>query len=148
MNELIELGKVIRNKRLSLNLRMDDVALKCGITRATLSRIENGKATCSVNTLFKICHYLNLSLKLGDSNESNEGRKRATRLNSALDKKINRFLIMCVELYSQETKENSRVIYQKMKEKGIINNIIEDYEDLHGMSFEYMNYYIGKLLSD
>ena len=148
MQDLVEIGKVIKNKRLSLNLRMNDVALKCGITRATLSSIENGRATCSVNTLFKICDYLELSFKLGEPNEQVEIRKRAKRLNSSLDKKINRFVIMCTELYASQTNESSQSIYNKMKEKGIVENIEKDYEDLHGMSFEYMNYYIGTLIKD
>lgn len=146
MQDLVEIGKIIKNKRLSLNLRMDDVALKCGITRATLSLIENGKGNCSINTYITLANFLGLSLSFTDTFKNNNKRERATRLNSVRDKKINSFVIMCVELYSLESKKSSRDVYQQMNKKGIIKNLIDGYEDLHGMSFEYLNDYIGALL--
>ena len=42
MNNATLLGKAIKEKRLSLNLRMDDVARDAGITRPTLWAIEKG----------------------------------------------------------------------------------------------------------
>ena len=146
MQNLADIGKVIKNKRLSLNLRMDVVALKCGITRATLSLIENGKGNCSINTYLKLSEILGLSLKVNDVSESKNKRERAARLNSALDKKTNRFVIMCIELYSHAVKKSSRYIYNEMNKKGVIQNLTDGYEDLHGMSFEYLNDYIGMLL--
>ena len=146
MQNLIEIGKVIRNKRLSLNLRMDDVASKCGITRATLSLIENGKGNCSINTYIALAKFLGLLLSFVDDSQNKNKRERATRLNSALDKKINSFVIMCIELYSLEARKSSRYVYQEMNKKGVIKNLTDGYEDLHGMSFEYLNDYIGALL--
>ena len=34
-----------------------------------------------------------------------------------------------------------------MKEKGVINDLINDYEDLHGMSSVYLNDHISSLLA-
>ena len=64
----------------------------------------------------------------------------------ALDKKINRFIIMCVEQYSSSVNKSSSEIYREMREKGIIDELTSDYEDLHGMSTMYLNDFIGSLL--
>ena len=74
-------------------------------------------------------------------------RRRATRTNSALDKKINRFIIMCVEQYASSVNQGSGVIYTKLNEAGIINELKDDYEDMHGMSTYSLNEYIDKRLS-
>ena len=52
-----EIGKNIKNRRLSLNLRMDDVAKEAGITRSTLSAIENGSGNPSLETIMEILRY-------------------------------------------------------------------------------------------
>ena len=92
MKELLVLGRTIKAKRLALNLRMDDVANKAGITRATLWSIEKGQSNCSICSLFKVLDILGLSFEI--NNQTNDQtRDRATRINSALDKKINRFVI-------------------------------------------------------
>ena len=147
MNDLILLGKAIKEKRLSLNMRMDDVAKKAGISRATLWSIERGVGNCSVSTLFKIMDVLGLSFKI-DFNNENSNRDRATRLNTALDKKKNRFVIMCVEQYAKSINERSDATYTTMKEKGVIDELINDYEDLHGMSTAYLNDYIKSLIEN
>lgn len=147
MNELIVLGKSIKEKRLSLNMRMDDVAKKAGITRATLWSIEKGKGGFSASSLFKVMSILNMSFKV-DSNQINEdNRDRATRINTVFDKKINRFVIMCVEQYASSINENSSATYKKMLNKGVIEELNNDYEDLHGMSFTYLNEYIDSLIN-
>ena len=95
MNEISLLGKTIKDKRLSLNMRMDDVANKAGITRATLWSIEKGGGNCSISTLLRILDILDLSFSI-KNDDNNTFRSRATRINTRLDKKINRFVIMCV----------------------------------------------------
>ena len=64
------------------------------------------------------------------------------------EKEINRFIIMCVEQYASRVNQPSAVIYKKMKDSGVIDELTNDYEDLHGMSFAYLNDYIGALLQD
>ena len=61
-------------------------------------------------------------------------------------KKVNRFIVMCVEQYAAFFKLPSETVYKNMKEKGAIEELIFDYEDLHGMSTEYLNQYIQSLL--
>ena len=147
MNEISLLGKTIKDKRLSLKLRMDDVANKAGITRATLWSIEKGAGNCSISTFLRILDILDLSFSIKNDN-NNTFRSRATRINTRLDKKINRFVIMCVEQYANSINENSDIVYNKMLAKGIIKDLTDDYEDLHGMSQVYLNDYIDSLLNE
>lgn len=145
MKELTVLGDEIREKRLSLNLRMNDVAQKAGITRATLCSMEKGNGSCSIGSLFRVLNILNISFKL-ESEKNDIGRNRASRKNTLLDKKINRFVIMCVEQYAHFKNTSSALAYKRMNKEGIINDLIVDYEDLHGMSSEYLNDYIDTML--
>jgi len=146
MEEMKYIGKAIKEKRLSLNFRMDDLASMCGITRATLSSIENGKSNCSVSVLFKILDVLKLPFSLNENKEVSK-RNRASRINTSLDKKINRFIIMCVQEYVKNVNGDSGKIYKKMLEKGVIKFLHDDYEDLHGESTTTINQYIGLLLA-
>ena len=100
MEELLTLGKTIKAKRLALNMRMDDVAKKANITRATLWSIEKGTSNCSITSLFNVLNVLDISFNISINKASVSKRDRATRANTTLDKKINRFVVMCVEQYA------------------------------------------------
>ncbi len=144
MEQLKEIGEKIRQKRLSLNMTMDCCAEKAGISRATLWSIERGTSNCSVKALFNLMTTLGLSFSLNDS-ECDTKRIRATRLNSVQSKKINRFLIMCIENYAESVSESSSAVYKKMKDQGIVDILKDEYEDLHGFSLAYINDYISNL---
>ena len=144
MENKIEIGQKIKNTRLQLNLRMDDVAKKVGITRTTLWMIEQGRGNYSIDTLFALLKFLNLSIELDGQKSSN--RQRATRTNNAIDKKINRFIVMCVEQYALDANQNSSVTYETLYKAGIIDELKDDYEDMHGMSTYSINEYIKKRL--
>ena len=146
MRSIQLLGKIIKSKRLSLNMTMDDVAKQANITRATLWSIEKGNGNCSVNTLFNVLNVLGLSFDL-DNEEPKTKRNRATRTNTKLDKKKNRFVVMCVEQYSAYKNKPSDYIYKIMLKNKVINELQDDYEDLHGMSNIYLNEYIDALLT-
>ena len=146
MKDTVFLGHKIKEKRLALNLRMDDVAKEVGITRPTLWAIEKGTGNYSASSLFKVMNILGLSLSVESNGSIDTTRNRASRLNTLLDKKINSFLIMCVEQYAHSVNRSSGEVYKEMKNKNVLNSIVEDYEDLHGMSTEYLNDYIGKML--
>ena len=145
MESKFEIGEKLKNKRLELNLRMDDVAKKVGITRSTLWSIENGNGNYTIDTLLKLLNFLNMSIDI-DAQEKGI-RRRATRINSALEKKINRFIIMCVEQYAESIDESSSSVFNKLKEAGLIEELKEDYEDMHGMSTYSLNEYIDKRLT-
>jgi len=139
------IGQKIRASRLSKNLRMDDVAKEVGITRTTLSSIENGNGNCSILTVLKILQFLNLDLTITEEKNQIE-RKRATRINKKEDKKVNRFIVMCVEQYAHSVNKDSQSIYTEMTKNGIIEILTNDYEDLHVMSTVYLNDYIDRIL--
>ena len=65
-----------------------------------------------------------------------------------IEKKINRFIIMCVEQYASSVNQSSRATYIKLHKAGIINELQDDYEDMHGMSTYSINEYIDKRLSE
>ena len=144
MEKKIEIGKKLKNKRLQLNLRMDDVAKKVEITRSTLWSIENGSGNYTIDTLLKLLNVLNMSIDIDEQEQGD--RKRATRTNSALDKKINRFIVMCVEQYASSVNQSSGATYSELNNAGIIDELKEDYEDMHGMSTYLINEYISKRL--
>ena len=142
------IGKTIKEKRLSLNMRMDDLARKAGITRQTLGSIENGLDNYSFSSLLNVLNALNMSIDINTNETRKVSRHRATRMNTKLDKKINRFLIMTIEQYAESINSPSNEVYMRMKNKNLINLIKDDYDDLHGMSTVYLNDYIGALLGD
>ena len=144
MESKFEIGKKLKSKRLELNLRMDDVSKKVGITRSTLWAIENGSSNYTINTFLKLVSFLNMSIDI--SSQTQGTRKRATRTNSALDKKINRFIVMCVEQYASSVNRSSATIYNELNKAGIINELKDDYEDMHGMSTYSINEYISRRL--
>lgn len=144
MENKFQIGKKIKNKRLQLNLRMDDVAKKVGITRSTLWTIESGNGNYTIDALLKLLEFFNMSVDVTAQQQS--VRKRATRTNSVLDKKINRFIVMCVEQYAFSVNQSSKAIYGKLNEAGIIDELKDDYEDMHGMSTYSLIEYISKRL--
>ena len=145
MENLVLLGNTIKEKRLMLNMTTDVLARKAGVSRQTISFIENGKGNYSIITLLRIIEILDISLKL-NSEEKLTNRERATRINTKMSKKINRFIIMCVEQYASFINKQSGYVYKLLSNKGVIDELKEDYEDLHGMSTLYLNNYISGLV--
>ena len=64
-----------------------------------------------------------------------------------LDKDINRFVIMRIEQYAATVGKLSNVVYKEMTEHGVIDDLTNDYEDLHGMSTVYLNDYINLIIN-
>lgn len=145
METLFSIGRKIKETRLEKNITMDFVAQQIGISRATLSNIEKGKGNYSVDTLINLLSFLNIPIKLGDKN-SNYKRNRATRTNLKQDKKINRFVILCIEMYSKYKNRFSFDIYKILKSHNVLDMLSDDYEDLHGMSTEWLNEYIDSFV--
>ena len=146
MENKSSIGEKLKNKRLQLNLRMDDVAKEVGITRSTLWSIENGNGNYTIDTLLRLLSFLDMSIDI-DTQEQGV-RRRATRTNSVLDKKINRFIVMCVEQYASNINQESGATYSRLGEAGIIDELKNDYEDMHGMSTYSLNEYICKRLNE
>ena len=62
MNYYERLRKLFRQRRLELNMMQTEVAEKADISNNFYSNIERGRTKPSVDTVFKICKALNLSL--------------------------------------------------------------------------------------
>ena len=64
------------------------------------------------------------------------------------EKIINRFVISCIEQYCSFIDMNSSEVYPQFVKKGIIDILVNDYEDLHGMSTTYINDFIDSVLKN
>ncbi|EHO18370.1 hypothetical protein HMPREF9466_02327 [Fusobacterium necrophorum subsp. funduliforme 1_1_36S] len=62
MNYEINIGKTIKNIRISKGLLLKEVASKCDISSSMLSQIEKGNANPSLNTIKAIAQALEVPL--------------------------------------------------------------------------------------
>lgn len=145
MKEYYDFGRYIKRKRLALNMRMDDVASMANISRTTLWSIENNKYNYSVESLLKVVQILGIQLTIDDVGTKGP-RKRASRINTVLDKEKNIFIVLSVQQYASAINKSSFDTYQMLSANRILNDLLDDYEDLHGMSSEWINDYINQLL--
>ena len=70
------ISKSIKEKRLSLNIRADDLCKEVGISRATLSSIENGNLNCSAYILLRIFDKLGITVDLKNVDSSERYRAK------------------------------------------------------------------------
>jgi hypothetical protein len=56
------------------------------------------------------------------------------------------FLAFCLEFYAEHTATASPAVYRLFKGSGLFDMLISDYEDLHGMSFEYLMQFFDEYL--
>ena len=138
MAKALQFGEVIRAVRLGKNMTMQELAQEVGITRATLSAIENGSSKCTFETILSICNVLGLKITIDNNNEKTE-RKRATRKNLKRERDINNFLVMCVEMYAYHINQPSHEVFKKLENSEVLQLLIDDYDELHGYSPEYIN---------
>ena len=87
--------------------------------------------------------------KLPSQNYNNDMINANTKSKKNLEKlyNINRFIIMCTEQYAVSVNQPSDVVYRNMNEHGVIDDLTNDYEDLHGMSTVYLNDYINLVIN-
>lgn len=48
------------------------------------------------------------------------------------------FISFCVEYYAKHSNKTSNEVYELFKTEKVLDLLQEDYDDLHGMSMEYM----------
>jgi hypothetical protein len=58
------------------------------------------------------------------------------------------FITFCLELYAEHRNMSSPEVYQLFNKTGIMELLKTDYEDLHGMSFEYLNQFFDEYLEE
>lgn len=78
MESKFEIGQKLKNKRLELNLRMDDVAKEVGVTRSTLWTIENGSGNYTIDALLRLVSFLNMSIDIGTQTQGTRKTPRCT----------------------------------------------------------------------
>lgn len=61
---LVEIGKLIQERRSSLQIKQEDLAELSGITAKTIYMLENGKGNPSYSTLVQILTVLGLEINL------------------------------------------------------------------------------------
>jgi transcriptional regulator with XRE-family HTH domain len=62
-NRITEIGKIIKNKRITEKISQKDFAKELGISYSYLCRIENGKLdNYTIDVLIKICEKLNINI--------------------------------------------------------------------------------------
>ena len=71
---------------------------------------------------------------------------KGSRRNLKYERNVNRFIIFTVEQYAKHINKNSSTTYALLKEYGILDELKDDYEDLHGFSVEYLNYYFDGII--
>jgi hypothetical protein len=58
------------------------------------------------------------------------------------------FTVFCIERYAEHSGYPGNEVYSVFKKSGLLKMLHTDYEDLHGMSFEYLmdffDDYLGK----
>ena len=64
MNERERIGARIAELRKSLGMTQEDLAAKCGLQRTTISKIERGRFSVSVDMLSRICGALGARIEL------------------------------------------------------------------------------------
>jgi len=69
-SDLQALGRLIRNRRAHSMLRIDDAAALIGVSKDTLSRLENGRAV-STDKLMKVAQGLGLTFFVMDKSLAN-----------------------------------------------------------------------------
>lgn len=57
------------------------------------------------------------------------------------------FKTFCIELYAEHIGKDSTDVYLLFRESGILDLLETDYDDLHGMSMEYLMRFFDKYLS-
>jgi len=67
--DLDTLGELVRNRRLALELRIDDAAHACGVAPNVLSRLENGKSV-GADRLLMVLSGLGLGMLITSKEEA------------------------------------------------------------------------------
>lgn len=63
-NERLRIGSRLRELREAQGLTSTQLAEKCGLTQSTISKVENGKWSVSLDILSKICEALGARVEI------------------------------------------------------------------------------------
>ena len=58
------------------------------------------------------------------------------------------FLAFCIQHYADHIKVSGSQVYQLFKKEKLLDLLVTDYEDLHGMGLEYLMQFFDDYLGD
>ena len=58
------------------------------------------------------------------------------------------FKTFCIELYAEHTQKDSTTVYAEFERSGLLTLLDTDYDDLHGMSMEYLMQFFDEYLTE
>lgn len=58
------LGRAIRARRTESQLKLEDAAALCGVSKQTLSNVEQGKGTTQISLVLQICTGIGIKLRV------------------------------------------------------------------------------------
>lgn len=64
MTEMERIGSIIASIRKEKGFTQDDLAVKCGMQKQNISRIEHGKYSIGINILSKVCKALDCKIDI------------------------------------------------------------------------------------
>jgi HTH-type transcriptional regulator / antitoxin HipB len=67
----LEMGQVIRRVRRERNLTQTELALRANVARGALQKLEEGRGTVNLETVFKILQTLSLDLNVAPRRSAN-----------------------------------------------------------------------------
>lgn len=70
---VLDLGRIIRERRRANGLRIDDAAALCGVSVDLLSRLENGKSGVSTDRVLRVLDGLGLALLIVEKERLAQG---------------------------------------------------------------------------
>lgn len=57
------------------------------------------------------------------------------------------FKTFCIEFYAEHIQKEGTLVFRLFEKTGLLNLLDEDYEDLHGMSVEYLMQFFDEYLA-
>jgi len=66
IKDVIEIGKVVRQKRKLLNLTQEDLAGLCNVGTRFICELENGKKTLEIDKVLKVLNSLGLIVSINE----------------------------------------------------------------------------------
>lgn len=75
VSDMVTLGRLVRDRRAQSGMRIDDAADLLGVSKDTLSRLENGRSV-SLEKVFKVLNGFGLNLLLLDQQDASIALKQ------------------------------------------------------------------------
>jgi HTH-type transcriptional regulator / antitoxin HipB len=76
-----DIGELVRQTRVSLNMSQENLAMTVGVRSRFISDLENGKPTCQFGKVLSTLQMLGIQLVLPKpQNEGTENRRRSRRV--------------------------------------------------------------------